>query len=82
MLYKILKLQQFEKEIKCEISPYTKIQMVLMDNNRDEVESFFLKFFNSIVDEVTVTPYQERGGGLEDLNKTNLENFRKILIKK
>lgn len=60
--------------------PYTKIQMVLMDNNRDEVESFF-EIFNSIVDEVTVTPYQERGGGLEDLNKTNLEILEKYLLK-
>ena len=60
--------------------PYTKIQMVLMDNNRDEVESFF-DIFDSIVDEVTVTPYQERGGGLEDLNKTNLEILEKYLSK-
>jgi len=36
---------------------------------------------DSIVDEVTVTPYQERGGGLEDLNKTNLEILEKYLSK-
>ncbi len=58
--------------------PYTKIQMVLMDNNRDEVESFF-EIFDSIVDEVTVTPYQERGGELEDLNKTNLKILERYL---
>ena len=60
--------------------PYTKIQMVLMDNNRDEVESFF-EIFDSIVDEVTVTPYQERGGGLDDLNKTNLEILENYITK-
>ena len=58
--------------------PYTKIQMVLMENNRDEIESFF-EIFDSIVDEVTVTPYQERGGKLEDLNKTNLDILKKFL---
>ncbi len=58
--------------------PYTKIQMVLMDNNRDEVDSFF-EIFDSIVDEVTVTPYQERGGKLEDLDKINLIVLEKYL---
>jgi MoaA/NifB/PqqE/SkfB family radical SAM enzyme len=59
--------------------PYTKIQMVLMENNRDEIESFF-EIFDSIVDEVTITPYQERGGNLEDLDKTNLEILKKYLL--
>ena len=49
-----------------------------MENNRDEIESFF-EIFDSIVDEVTVTPYQERGGKLEDLNKTNLDILKKYL---
>ncbi len=60
--------------------PYTKIQMVLMDSNRDEVDSFF-EIFDSIVDEVTVTPYQERGGKLEDLDKGNLLILEKYLSK-
>lgn len=59
--------------------PYTKIQMVLMDNNRDEVSSFF-EIFGSIVDEVTITPYQERGGKLEDLNKNDLNILEKYLL--
>ena len=58
--------------------PYTKIQMVLMDSNRDEVNSFF-ELFEPIVDEVTVTPYQERGGNIKDLNKTNLDILEKYL---
>ena len=58
--------------------PYTKIQMVLMDNNRDEVDSFF-EIFEPIVDEVTVTPYQERGGKLEDLDKKNFILLEKYL---
>ena len=60
--------------------PYTKIQMVLMDNNRDEVDSFF-EIFEPIVDEVTVTPYQERGGKLEDLDKKNFILLEKYLLK-
>ena len=58
--------------------PYTKIQMVLMDSNRDEVDSFF-EIFEPIVDEVTITPYQERGGNVKDLNKTNFSILEKYL---
>jgi len=61
--------------------PYTKIQMVLMDSNRDEVNSFF-EIFESIVDEVTITPYQERGGNLKELNQINLNNLKKYLVEK
>ena len=53
--------------------------MVLMENNRDEVESFF-EIFGSIVDEVTVTPYQERGK-LDDLDEINLTILEKYLLK-
>ena len=60
--------------------PYTKIQMVLMDSNREEVDNFF-EIFEPIVDEVTITPYQERGGNLEDLNKVNLDILEKYLSK-
>ena len=59
--------------------PYTKIQMVVMDSNRDEVNSFF-ELFDSIVDEVTVTPYQERGGNLDDLDKSQLTTLEKYLF--
>lgn len=59
--------------------PYTKIQMVLMDSNREEVSSFF-EIFEPIVDEVTITPYQERGGNIKDLNKDNFKILKKYLI--
>ena len=45
--------------------PITKIQMVLTEDTRLETDSFF-NLFIDIVDDVTVTPYTERGGGLED----------------
>ncbi len=57
--------------------PYTKIQMVLMESNRHEVESF-KELFDDYVDEVTVTLYSERGGSLNDLpvdKKNKLENY-------
>lgn len=77
VIQNIKNFSNLKKELNVKF-PYTKIQMVLMENNRDEVESFF-EIFDSIVDEVTITPYQERGGKLEDLDKTNLEILKKYL---
>ena len=48
--------------------PVTKIQMILTEDSRNEVENFY-KLFNSIVDEVTVTQYNERGGNFQALTK-------------
>ena len=73
----IKKFNDLKKRLNAKF-PYTKIQMVLMNNNRNEVESFF-EIFDNIVDEVTVTPYQERGGNLDDLSKKNLEILKKYL---
>ena len=59
--------------------PITKIQMVLTEDTRAEIDSFF-NLFTNFVDDVTVTPYTERGGGLEDLTleqKEKLRNFVK-----
>lgn len=55
--------------------PITKIQMVLTDETRKEIKNFY-ELFNKIVDDVTVTPYSERGGNLETIKK---EQKQKIL---
>ena len=46
--------------------PITKIQMILTKDSRNETENFF-KLFNDIIDDVTVTQYNERGGSIKDL---------------
>ncbi len=59
--------------------PISKIQMVLTKDTREEVESFF-SLFSEIVDDVTVTQYNERGGNIDDLNhekKNELLNYLK-----
>jgi len=54
--------------------PYTKIQMVLMESNRHEVDSF-KELFDDYVDEVTITLYSERGGSLNDLTIDKKKNL-------
>jgi MoaA/NifB/PqqE/SkfB family radical SAM enzyme len=49
--------------------PTTKIQMVMTKDTREEVKDFF-QLFQGIVDDVTVTQYNERGGNIEDLDET------------
>lgn len=56
-----------ERKIAGSVFPRSKIQMVLTNETYAEQESFF-KLFNHIVDEVTVTQYNERGGSLDDLD--------------
>ncbi|MDB4208822.1 radical SAM protein [Amylibacter sp.] len=47
--------------------PRSKIQMVLTNETWNEQVQFF-ELFSGVVDEVTVTQYNERGGKIEDLN--------------
>ena len=56
--------------------PITKIQMVLVDDSRNEIKEFY-KLFSDYVDDVTVTPYQERGGNMEDISKNDLDKIEK-----
>ena len=59
--------------------PVTKIQMVLTSETRGELNNFY-GLFNNYVDDVTVTPYSERGGNLDDLNidqKNKIKNYIK-----
>ena len=48
--------------------PITKIQMIMTKDTRDEVEKFY-SLFGDIVDDVTITQYNERGGNISDLDK-------------
>jgi molybdenum cofactor biosynthesis enzyme MoaA len=66
-----------ERKIAGSVFPRSKIQMVLTNETYVEQENFF-KLFNLIVDEVTVTQYNERGGSLDDLDladRTALEDY-------
>ena len=48
--------------------PITKIQMVLTNESRKEINDFY-DLFSTCVDDVTVTQYTERGGNLESISK-------------
>ena len=61
--------------------PITKIQMVMTKETRNEIDSFH-KIFNSIVDDVTVTQYNERGGNINDLGEKTKEKIFSYLKKK
>lgn len=61
----IKNFSKIKKDLKS-FFPITKIQMVLTEETRKEINNFY-ELFNSIVDDVTVTPYSERGGNLEKL---------------
>tara|TARA_X000000950_G_scaffold287389_1_gene399471 strand:- start:1351 stop:2694 length:1344 start_codon:yes stop_codon:yes gene_type:complete len=71
------------KKIKEKLSsnlPYTKIQMILTKETSKEVDSFF-DYFSDYVDDVTTTPYTERGGEISDLNDKERETYSEILKK-
>jgi MoaA/NifB/PqqE/SkfB family radical SAM enzyme len=61
----ILNFSKIRKELGY-IYPRTKIQMILTEDTVNEQEDFYSNF-NNIVDEVTVTPYTERGGEVDKL---------------
>ena len=58
--------------------PITKIQMVMTKDTRNEIDNFH-KIFNDIVDDVTVTQYNERGGGINDLSEKTKEKIIEYL---
>lgn len=59
--------------------PYTKIQMVLLETNRNEVDDF-RELFDDYVDEVTLTLYSERGGNLNDLDNERKDKLKRYLF--
>ncbi len=61
----IKKFSEIKRKLNAKF-PVTKIQMILTEDSRNEVENFY-NLFNSFVDEVTVTQYNERGGNFQAL---------------
>ena len=59
--------------------PITKIQMILTEHSRNEVDSFY-NLFGNFVDDVTVTQYNERGGKINDLTKEQRVKLEKYLL--
>ena len=60
--------------------PITKIQMIMTKDTRNEIDDFH-RIFNDIVDDVTVTQYNERGGSINDLGdktKKKLLNYLRV----
>ena len=60
--------------------PISKIQMILTKDSREEVDNFFALFEN-IVDDVTVTQYNERGGNIDDLTEDQRMKIKTYLSK-
>ena len=57
--------------------PTTKIQMVLTEDTRQEIQSFH-SLFNEYVDDVTVIHYHERGGNMSKISpeiKSKIKNY-------
>ena len=52
--------------------------MVLTENSRNEVDEFY-KLFKNLVDDVTVTHYQERGGKVDDLKKEQKDKLKNYI---
>ena len=59
--------------------PITKIQMVLTEDTREEIESFH-ELFKDCVDDVTVIHYHERGGNFSQLQKKVKDKLDKYLL--
>jgi len=68
------------KKEKKRLFPITKIQMVITNETKSEINDFF-NLFEGYVDDITVTPYQERGGGLDDVNNKIKQKLKNYFIK-
>ncbi len=75
----IKKFCELKKKRK-QIFPITKIQMVLTENSRDEVDEFY-ELFGGLINDITVTQYQERGGKIDDLKKNQKDRLNKYIYK-
>ena len=60
--------------------PYTKIQMIMMEETYKEKNKFF-SLFSDIVDDVTVTQYTERGGNISDIDDETRVEYEDALNK-
>ena len=54
--------------------------MIMTKDTRDEVENFYA-LFGEIVDDVTITQYNERGGNISDLDKQTKDKIISYLKK-
>ncbi len=59
--------------------PVTKIQMILTEDSRSEVDDFY-NLFGDIIDDVTVTQYNERGGKIDDLTPEQRNKLKNYLL--
>ena len=75
----IKKFSEIKKEMRAKF-PITKIQMILTKDSKNEKENFF-KLFSNILDDVTVTQYNERGGSINDLTDNEREKIKNYLEK-
>lgn len=77
-VYKNIKrFSKIKNEMKSKF-PITKIQMILTKETRNEKENFF-KLFSNILDDVTVTQYNERGGSISDLTEVQQKKIQTYL---
>ena len=60
--------------------PITKIQMILTKDSREETDNFYELFYD-IIDDVTVTQYNERGGSVKDLTDSQQKKLSDYLKK-
>ena len=58
--------------------PITKIQMILTKDSREETDNFYDLFYD-IIDDVTVTQYNERGGSVKDLTDSQQKKLSDYL---
>jgi MoaA/NifB/PqqE/SkfB family radical SAM enzyme len=73
----IKKFSEIKKKMNSKF-PVTKIQMILTKDSRGETQDFF-DLFSDILDDVTITQYNERGGSIKDLTETQQNKIEKYL---
>tara|TARA_B100000963_G_scaffold358210_1_gene382269 strand:- start:7079 stop:8431 length:1353 start_codon:yes stop_codon:yes gene_type:complete len=75
----IKRFTQIKKKLNSKF-PITKIQMILTKDSREETNNFF-EIFGDIIDDVTVTQYNERGGSVKDLTDAQQIKLTNYLTK-
>ena len=73
----IKKFSEIKKKMNSKF-PVTKIQMILTKDSRGETQDLF-DLFSDILDDVTITQYNERGGSIKDLTETQQNKIEKYL---
>jgi MoaA/NifB/PqqE/SkfB family radical SAM enzyme len=60
--------------------PVTKVQMIITEQTIDEIDDFY-NLFNGFVDDITVTPYSERGGNFDELSNKDKVEYNNLVNK-